>query len=213
MLGIDPITFLYFVVALLAALTVHEAAHALVADRLGDPTGRNLGRISLNPIVHLDPMGTLMILMASLLGIGIGRGKPVPVNPFNLRLGPKTGMALVAGAGPAANLLLAASVAVVLQEGAVLGLWTGDLIWLRGLLRFVAVVNVSLAIFNLIPLPPLDGFSVLMGILPTRPAYSLSRVAEYGPALLLLLVFFGGNLLGRYLSFFGTPILRALGVV
>jgi Zn-dependent protease len=203
---IDPIRFAYFVVALLAALTVHEAAHALVANWLGDPTGRKLGRITLNPIAHLDPMGTMMIFMSSLLGVGIGWGKPVPVNPFNLRVGPKTGMALVAGAGPASNLLMAAVLALALQQD--LGLPT----WALRLLVVTISVNVVLAVFNMIPLPPLDGFRVLTGILPNGPAYLLGRVEQYGPALLLLLVFFGGSLLREYLSFFGVPILRALGV-
>jgi len=206
LLGIDPIRFVYFIVALLAALTVHESAHALVADWLGDPTGRRLGRISLNPLAHLDPTGTLMIFMSSLLGVGIGWGKPVPVNPFNLRSGPKTGMALVAAAGPASNLLLATVLALALQQDLPLPTWA------LHLLVVTVGINVFLAVFNMIPVPPLDGFRVLIGILPNGPAYALARIEQYGPALLLLLVFFGGGLLSRYLSFFGTPILRALGM-
>lgn len=213
MFGIDPERLLYFAVALVAGLTVHESAHALVASWLGDPTGRKLGRVSLNPLVHLDPTGTLMILVASLAGIGFGWAKPVPVNPLNLRTGPKTGMAIVAGAGPASNLLLAALLAGLLQFGGDFGLWTGGDLWLRLLLVYAAYVNVSLAVFNLLPLAPLDGFSVLLGLLPNRTAYSLARLEQYGPAILLLLVFFGGGVLGSYMAFFGHPILRALGLI
>ncbi len=202
----DPTRFVYFVVALLAALTVHESAHALVAYWLGDSTARRLGRISLNPLRHLDPMGTLMIFVSSILGFGIGWGKPVPVNPFNLKTGPKTGMAIVAAAGPASNLLLASVVALALQQDLAAPTWG-----LR-LLLTVVFVNVFLAVFNLIPLPPLDGFSVLLGLLPNGPATLVAKVGQYGPALLLLLIFFGGTLLNSYLSFFSRPILRVLGM-
>lgn len=203
---VNPISIAYFLVSLLVGLTFHEASHAFVADRLGDPTAKNLGRVTLNPIAHLDPAGTLMIIFASIFGIGIGWGKPCPVNPNNLRPNPKTGYALVAAAGPAANLLLAAIVAAILQLS--LGLPT---VVLEGLF-YIIVVSVSLAVFNLIPIPPLDGFSVLLGLLPNGPAHSLSKLYQYGPALLLLLVFFGGSLLTRYITFFRDPILRALGV-
>ncbi len=200
------IVALYFIVALLAGLTIHEASHAFVADRLGDPTARRLGRVTLNPIAHLDPAGTLMMAFAAYFHIGIGWGKPCPVNPNNLRPNPKTGYALVAAAGPVSNLLLATLGAIVLQldlglPGAVL----------QGIV-YVIYVSVSLAVFNLIPIPPLDGFTVLLGLLPNGPAYSLSKLYQWGPGLLLLLVFFGSGLLSRYLSFVSTPILRALGV-
>jgi Zn-dependent protease len=202
----SPITIFYFAAALLAGLTIHEASHAFIADRLGDPTARSLGRITLNPIAHLDPAGTLMMIFASIFGIGIGWGKPVPVNPSNLRPDPKTGYALVAAAGPVSNLLLAALLALVLQLG--LGLPA----ILENVLFYTIFVSVSLAIFNLIPLPPLDGFSVLLGILPNTAARPLSRLYQWGPGLLLLLVFLGGGLVSQYLAFFSRPILRALGV-
>jgi len=212
--GFSPLDFLYTMVALLAALTVHESAHALVADRLGDPTGRKLGRISLNPIRHLDPTGTLMMLMSSFFGVGIGWGKPVPVNPANFRGDPKRGMALVSAAGPGSNFLFAALLYLVLQQAGAAHLWaSSDLLWVRSLLAVTLVVNIALAFFNLIPLPPLDGFAVLLGILPNRLAYSVARVGQYGPALLLLLVFFGGSLLGRYLGFFRFETLRAFQLV
>ena len=202
----DPITFAYFAVSLLAGLTIHEAAHAFVADRLGDPTARKLGRVTLNPLAHLDPAGTLMIVFASIFGIGIGWGKPVPVNPNNLRPDAKTGNAIVAAAGPVSNLLLAAVLSLLLARG-----FESEI--LATVLFYTVIVNVSLAVFNMLPVPPLDGFSVLLGILPNGPAYSLSRLYQYGPGILLLLVFFGGNLLGAYIAFFRDPILRALGLV
>ncbi len=203
---INPTSFVYFLVAILAGLTIHEAAHAFVADRLGDPTAKRLGRVTLNPLAHLDPAGTMMMVFAAIFGIGIGWGKPCPVNPSNLRPDPKTGYALVAAAGPVSNLLLAAVGAAILQAD--LGLPNAVL---TGVF-YVIVVSVSLAVFNLIPIPPLDGFTVLLGLLPSRPAYSLSRLYQFGPGLLLLLVFFGGSLLSRYLTFVSGPILRALGV-
>ncbi len=213
MFGINPLFFVYSMAALLIALTIHESAHALVADRLGDPTGRKLGRISLNPLRHLDPTGTLMILMSSFLGVGIGWGKPVPVNPVNLRTGPKTGMALVSAAGPASNFLLAALLYVALQQGEATGVWAdGGLTWLRNLAIVTLEINIALAFFNLIPIPPLDGFAVMLGILPDRLAYGVARVREYGPALLLLLLFFGSSLLGAYLRFFRLETLQAFAL-
>ena len=195
----------YFIIALLAGLSIHEASHAFIADRLGDPTARRLGRVTLNPIAHLDPAGTLMMIFSAIAGWGIGWGKPVPVNPNNLRPDPKTGNAIVAVAGPVSNLLLATVVAVFVQLG------LGGVIP-RDLLDTVIYVSVSLAVFNMLPLPPLDGFSVLLGLLPNGAAYSLSRLYQYGPMILLALIVFGGSFLTRYLVFFRVPILRALGV-
>ena len=203
---INPVQFIYFVVALLLALTVHEAAHALVANRLGDPTAKKLGRLSLNPLVHLDPMGTIMIVMSSLSGFGFGWGKPVPVNPRKLHYGPKTGMALVAFAGPFSNLALAAFSSSILHSE------LPSLAWQFQILSVLVIVNVVLAVFNMLPIPPLDGFRVLLGILPNRPAYALARVEQYGPAILLLFVFFGGGLLRGFLTFFSNPIFRMLGM-
>jgi Zn-dependent protease len=192
-------------VALVLGLTVHEASHALVADRLGDPTARRLGRITLNPIAHLDPTGTLLIIFSSLAGVGFGWGKPVPVNPYNLRVGAKTGMALVGAAGPAANLLAAALVAglIQVQEG-----FPREIL---RLLTYVVLINVTLAFFNLIPVPPLDGFSVLLGFLPDRLADSVARLQQYGPALLLLLVFFGQGFIGAFIALFARPFLGLIG--
>lgn len=193
--GFDLLGTLQFIVAILVAITVHEASHAYSAYRLGDRTAKAMGRVTLNPIAHLDPLGTVMLLWSAIAGFGFGWGKPVPVNPYNMRrIGPKTGMALTSAAGPLANLVTAGILSLPLRL---------DLIPSYGLAEFVliiAMVNVFLALFNLIPIPPLDGFSVLLGFLPNREAASLSQLAQYGPILLLLLVFAGMRWLGPLLS-------------
>ncbi|HUE75522.1 MAG TPA: site-2 protease family protein [Chloroflexota bacterium] len=201
-MGFDFERFLLFFVALIIALTVHEAAHAFASYKLGDNTARSLGRLSLNPLVHLDPLGTVMIIFMSVIGFGIGWAKPVPVNPYKLRVGPRTGMAIVAAAGPASNILLAAIFSTIWRQGI-----AGDL---EPLLLTVVVVNVTLAVFNMIPIPPLDGFKVLMGLVPSRIAYTMAPLEQYGPVLLLLLVFMGGGILRSILTTFGAPIMRAM---
>ncbi len=178
-----------FLFSLLIAIDVHEFAHAWMANELGDPTARYQGRLSLNPLVHLDPMGTMMMLFSVLSGFGIGWGKPVPVNPLYLRRGPRVGMGMVAAAGPVSNLILAAMVAVPIRLGLPLP-WS-----LLNLLLILISVNISIALFNLLPLPPLDGASILRGILSTiraRWAYQVSDVLDrmqvQGPMIFLLLI-------------------------
>lgn len=171
------------VIALLIAITVHEFAHAWMANRLGDRTAASQGRLSLNPLRHLDPVGTLMLLVA-----GFGWGKPVPVNPYNLRNGPKSGMAWSSLAGPASNLIVAALISLPLRLGIVpLQGWGNSEIVpsLPEVLFTIILLNIGLAIFNLIPLPPLDGFKVALGILPTRWAIKLLPLERYGAMLLL----------------------------
>jgi len=181
-----------FLVALVLSLSVHECCHAWAAYQLGDPTARNLGRLTLNPVRHLDPLGALMILYMALAGRGLGWGKPVPVNPNNLRGNPRVGMGLTAAAGPFSNLVLAALAAIPLRL-------IPEMPGLASLLLGTLVItNVSLALFNLLPLPPLDGFSVLQGLIGTirsRWAYEwghrLDRLAPLGPILLLALLSLG----------------------
>jgi Zn-dependent protease len=190
MLGFDLARFAAIIVAVLVAIDVHECCHAWMADRLGDPTARSLGRISLNPLVHLDPLGTLMIFLTAITGFGIGWGKPVPVDPYRLRSGPMTGMGIVSLAGPAANLTTAAVLAIPFRLGEAALPGTA-----LELLFVIAMVNIGLAIFNLIPVPPLDGYGVLMGILGSirsgwayRWSYKLARYERYGPMILLLVI-------------------------
>ena len=205
--NIDPFAIVFSVVGLAIGLTVHESSHALSAYWLGDSTARDQGRISLNPIRHLDPTGTLMMIMSSIMGAGIGWAKPVPVSPWKLRFG-RLGSAIVSIAGPVSNLLIAALCYVVYQQAILADTFVGTP-WLADLIAITLIVNVALAFFNLIPLPPLDGFGVLMGVLPRPLAFGLAKVAQYGPALLLLLVFFGGGLLRPYFAFARSISLQA----
>jgi Zn-dependent protease len=171
-LGLSPLQIIAYLLSLLIAIDVHEFAHAWMANELGDPTARYQGRLSLNPLVHLDPMGTIMMLFSIFYGFGIGWGKPVPVNPIYLRKGPRVGMGLVSAAGPLSNLVLAAIVAVPIRLGLPLP-WS-----LVTLLLIVISVNISIALFNLLPIPPLDGASILQGILSTIRAKWAYQVSE-----------------------------------
>lgn len=176
------------VIALIVALDVHEFSHAWMADQLGDPTARYMGRLTLNPLAHMDPLGTLMILLAS-----FGWGKPVPVNPYNLRHGARYGMALVSFAGPLANLATAALFAIPVRLGAVApNLFNRGVYPTPGqLVATIIWLNVTLAIFNLIPIAPLDGFKVVVGLLPYRWAYTFAQYEAYGPAILIFLILAG----------------------
>lgn len=189
MFGFDPLGMLSILFALVIGIAIHEFSHAWAADVLGDPTARYQGRLTLNPVAHFDPMGALMILYSVIAGWGFGWGKPVPVNPRNLRYGPRVGMALTAVAGPASNLLLAVVVATPFRLGMELPGVLGEL------LLTIVLVNLGLALFNMLPIPPLDGFSVLSGLLSTvraRWAYDavtqLDRLRAYGPMVFLLLI-------------------------
>ena len=192
MFGFEPLQIVLYILVLVISLSIHEFAHAWSAYELGDPTARNLGRLTLNPVKHLDPLGALMIVFISISGWGIGWGKPVPVNPYNLRTNPRVGMGLTSAAGPFSNLVLAALSAIPLRLGLTMPYLVGSFLWA------MVIINVSLALFNLIPLPPLDGFHVVQGILGTfrtRWAYEwgskLDRLAPFGPVLLLGLLSLG----------------------
>src|SRR3977135_1026713 len=157
----DPVGFIAFIIAIVLGITVHEFMHAYTAHRLGDDTARLLGRLSLNPMAHLDPFGTLLIVLA-----GFGYGKPVPFNESRLRSA--LGVSAVALAGPFANLVLAAVCAIPLRFGGA-GLLSGAYGKVAGEIVFY---NCILAVFNLIPIPPLDGSNVVYGLLPPQQKYS-----------------------------------------
>lgn len=172
----QPELLITVIVAFVVAITIHEAAHALAATWLGDDLPRLQGRLTLNPMRHLDPLGTLMIAIAS-----FGWGRPVLVNPYRLRFGINRGMALVALAGPVSNVALAAAITPVTRQ--FIDSSPADTITLA--LVVIVQLNVLLAAFNLLPIPPLDGFSVLVGVVPAPLADQLNELRRYGPYLLI----------------------------
>jgi Zn-dependent protease len=187
--------FIAFAV-LLFSLTIHEMAHAWTADRLGDPTARLLGRVSLNPLVHADLIGTIVFpLVALVSGVPlIGWAKPVPVNIRRLRH-ERRDYVLVAAAGPASNLALAVIAALLLATIPVSPLVLGEpntSIPAAASLRLALRLNILLAVFNMLPIPPLDGGNVLSGLLPPRFAAMLDQVRPYGFLLLYALLFTDG---------------------
>jgi Zn-dependent protease len=197
-LNLDPATIITIGVFLLIAFPIHEFFHALVAYRLGDSTAKYAGRLSLNPIVHFDPIGGGLLTITMLLGSFVfGWAKPTPVNPYNLRYGHR-GEALVALAGPASNAVMAIAGAIPLRFILGSSLSVPDVV-LQVLYLFV-YVNVILAIFNLVPIPPLDGSKLLFGALDPRTVYRIRPVLEqYGFVILIVAIIpiFGGrSLLG-----------------
>lgn len=187
----DPGFLIIFLPALLFSLTFHEAAHAWMANRLGDPTARMLGRMTLNPIVHLDIFGTLMLVLS---GFRFGWAKPVPVDPRNFR-DEKQGMFLTAAAGPASNILLAIVCGIVIRSLLVSGWGTtmpeGFLSALGRIIAMALIMNLSLAFFNLIPLPPLDGSKILYGLAPSSWDLNLWRLERVGPMILIGIIALG----------------------
>src|SRR4029079_3977999 len=190
-----------FATAMMTGLAFHEFSHAWAANELGDDTAARQGRLTLNPIRHLDPLGSALLLL-----FGFGWAKPTPVNPGRLRMGPRRGNALVAFAGPASNFFFAFVASLPIRLGLVdlsikgrSGTSVIDIMevalrhghgedFLYIYLYFVATLNVLLGIFNLIPIPPLDGFSVAVGLLPREAARSLERLAPYGPGIFMTLL-------------------------
>jgi Zn-dependent protease len=207
-LNLDPATIITIAIFLLVAFPIHEFFHALVAYRLGDSTAKYAGRLSLNPIVHFDPVGGGLLTITMLLGgFVFGWAKPTPINPYNMRYGHR-GEALVALAGPASNAVMAVAGAIPLRFIIATGMVVPDLV-VQVLYLFV-YVNVILAIFNLVPIPPLDGSKLLFGALDPRTVYRIRPVLEqYGFLILIVAIIpiFGGRSL---LGIVVVPIIDAV---
>ncbi len=211
----NPVSFVFWLVALVVAITIHEFSHALAAEHLGDPTPRLQGRLTLNPLAHLDPIGTIMLLLAR-----FGWGKPVVFDPFNLRH-PRRDAAIISLAGPISNILLATACAVLLRLVFTyhLPLITIGPI-LVGLLEPIIVLNVVLAVFNLIPIHPLDGFKIVEGILPEEGAREWHQLEGYGMIFLIFLIFpiFGPvspirRIISPIINFILSILLPQIGVI
>ncbi|HUW99223.1 MAG TPA: site-2 protease family protein [Acidiferrobacter sp.] len=201
--GLTPLqSFTIWALPVLFAITLHEVAHGWMAKRLGDPTAQRLGRLSLNPIRHIDPIGTIVIPgILLLMGTGFifGWAKPVPITWSNLR-NPRRDMALVALAGPGANLLMAFGWAAIGRVAQYLpSMWAARPLFYMSIAGIT--INIVLMVLNLLPLPPLDGSRVLSGVLPGRAALHYNRIEPYGLWILLLLV--GTGALGWIL---GPPV-------
>jgi Zn-dependent protease len=193
----DPLTFVLVAIPLLYSIIIHELAHGWVAEKMGDSTARWLGRLSLNPIRHLDPIGTMMLFV-----FGFGWAKPVPVN-FNQLRDFRKGIIFVSAAGITANIILAFFALFLLQL-----IGPTPLGVLHTLLIYLARINIMLAAFNLIPIPPLDGSKILMGFSSRRFQYTLARLEPYGFFIILGLLWLGA--LNPLISFFQWIILGVI---
>ena len=205
-----------WVLPLLIAITFHEAAHGFVAHRLGDDTAYELGRVSFNPLRHIDPFGTIVMPAILLLSHSLflfGYAKPVPVN-FRALRNPRIGMVLVALAGPATNIVLALAAAAAFH--ALVFAPADAAQWLADNLKNALVINVVLAVFNMLPIPPLDGGRVAVGLLPNVLAYPLSRLEPYGMLILigiLILLPLAGSQFGLNLDVISAILRTSTGYV
>ena len=196
----NPLALLLWLISLIVAITIHEYAHAFTADKLGDPTPKLMGRLTLNPLAHLDPIGTLMILI-----VRFGWGKPVQFDPFNLK-DPRRDAALISISGPVSNLILAFLLSMIVRLTFIPYL-------VIQILLPIIFLNVLLAVFNLIPIHPLDGFKIVEGFLSENQAREWHSLERYGFIFLLLLILpFGGssllfNILGPVVNFLLTLFL------
>jgi Zn-dependent protease len=203
------------VFALMVGITFHECSHALAATALGDKLPRSQGRVSLNPMSHIEPLGAVMMLF-----IGFGWGKPVQHNPYGLKLSPKFVTLLVASAGPVSNFVVAFLLAVPIKAGMVPYVNPfGSVYFVSGMREYLGLfltgavyMNIILGIFNLIPLPPLDGYNVALAILPKDLREPFARLNQYGPGPLLIILFLLPYVTGRNLlaDIMGPPVIRLL---
>jgi Zn-dependent protease len=200
-------TLLLIAPPILLALTFHEYAHAYVADKYGDDTAKQSGRLTLNPLAHLDPLGTIMIFI-----VHFGWAKPVPINPYKLK-NPKKDMLWISASGPLANMILALMSGILLRFiFSIVG--TPDQHSIIGVLIFMVVmsmqINLALAIFNVLPIAPLDGSKILFGLLPSKHEGTIYFLNRYGPFILIGLIVFGrvtgvsvlGGLIWPFVKFF-----------
>jgi Zn-dependent protease len=200
---ITPELVIAIAVFLLVAFPVHEFSHALVAYRLGDSTARLFGRLTLNPIVHFDPLGGALLVISMLVSggqFGFGWAKPTPVNPMNLH-GGRRGEALVALAGPASNLVMAAIAAIPIRILLAVGPDTSATESILNVLAIFLQLNLIIGLFNLVPIPPLDGYRILLGLIDPRTAWQIRPILDqYGFYILLAVFFFpilpGGQTIG-----------------
>ena len=185
-------TIAIWAVPVLFAITLHEAAHGWVASKLGDPTARQLGRITMNPIKHIDPIGTVVVplVLVTLSGFIIGWAKPVPVDPRHFKQ-PLLDMALVALAGPVSNFIMACCWALLITLSTGLLADTSMAIHLAQMGKAGMIINIILMVLNMLPIPPLDGGRVLAGVLPTNVALSYMRIEPYGMWIILALLMTG----------------------
>lgn len=188
----QAVDFIFSVAVLIMSVVIHEASHGFVADSMGDPTARYQGRLTLNPIKHLDPFGSVIIpaLTYFMGGFIFGWAKPVPYNPYNLK-NQKWGPAIVAGAGPFSNLLVAVIFGVLIRFDATLGIPPA---FVQASL-LVVFINLILVIFNLVPLPPLDGSKLLFALLPLKFYYIQRFLEQYGFFLIIIFIFFFWDLI------------------
>jgi Zn-dependent protease len=192
--NLEPLTLIAILFAFVVGITIHEFSHAWSALLLGDDTAARQGRVTLNPLSHLDPIGTIGVLVIAVFGFGIGWGRPVPVNPSRVRWRQR-GLGITAVAGPISNLVVAIAFAIPLR---VIDTTTVDPNIIT-IATYMVIVNILLASFNLIPIPPLDGHKILVGILPNFWYPYLAPLERYGIGILLVLIMstflFGGGLL------------------
>jgi Zn-dependent protease len=189
-------------IILFVGFPIHEFSHAYVAYRLGDNTAQQQGRLSLNPLRHLDPWGSILLLVA-----GFGWAKPVPVSPYQLRYGPRVGGAMVSAAGPLSNLALTVPAALAYRVAEEANLSPV----LKDFLEYFVVINALLFVFNLIPLSPLDGFRVLAGIIGESAYRALAPLQAYGPVILMVLFALGW--ISPRMDFLGRGIQAVTGAI
>ncbi|MEN9912609.1 MAG: hypothetical protein RLY66_17 [Candidatus Parcubacteria bacterium] len=182
---ITPMLTILSIAILILSIIIHEVAHGYMADRLGDPTARLQGRLTLNPIKHIDPVGSILVpIVTSLGGFTFGWAKPVPYNPYNLK-NRRLGEFLIAAAGPISNLAIALIFGIIIRS-----LFGGVMTPFIEVTSRIVIVNIVLAVFNLIPIPPLDGSKLLFAFLPSKYARLRHMLEMYAPILILVVVFF-----------------------